>query len=113
MFKKIATLVLSAGMFVSLVSLSTAEDAKTGKTIFEESKCLTCHSVNSMTMEGKKKDKSIDLSNVGADQTAETLKTYLKKESEYKGKKHPIAFKGEDADYQILTDWLLTLKEAK
>ncbi len=113
MFKKLATLALSITLLVSWLSVSNGQEAKDGKTIFEASKCLTCHSVNSLAIEGKKKDKSIDLSNAGANHTSDELKTFLKKESEYKGKKHAIAFKGEDADFQILSDWLLTLKETK
>ncbi len=111
MLKKLASLLLISGLFISVYSFSTAEEKADGKTILESSKCLTCHGVTSMNIEGKKKDKSVDLSNTGANHKADDLKTYLKKESEYNGKKHPVAFKCEDAEFQVLVDWLLTLKK--
>jgi len=111
MLKKLASVLLLSGLFFSVVTFTTAEEKADGKTILESAKCLTCHSVTSKNLEGKKKDKSVDLSLTGDTQTAATLKTYLKKESEYNGKKHPVAFKGEEADFQVLVDWLLTLKK--
>jgi len=111
MLKKLASVLLLSGLFFSVVNFMSAEEKADGKTILENSKCLTCHSVTSKNLEGKKKDKSVDLSFTGDTQTAVTLKTYLKKESEYNGKKHPVAFKGEEADFQVLVDWLLTLKK--
>ena len=111
MLKKLASFLLLGGLLISAISFSTAEEKVDGKELLEKGKCLTCHSVTTLNIEGKKKDKSVDLSNTGATQTAESLKTYLKKESEYNGKKHPVAFKGEDADLQVMIDWLLTLKK--
>lgn len=111
MFKKFASVILTFGFIVTVFSFTSAEEnAPDGKTVFEKSKCATCHSVNSLKIEGKKKDKSHDLSNTANVITADEMKTYLKKESDLNGKKHPVAFKGEDSEYQILIDWLGTLK---
>lgn len=111
MLKKLASLLLLSGLLISVYAFSNAEEKADGKTILESSKCLTCHSVTSMNLEGKKKDKSVDLSNTGDNHTAADLATYLKKESEFNGKKHPVAFKGDDAEFQVLVDWLITLKK--
>lgn len=98
MLKKLASFLLLGGLLISAISFSTAEEKVDGKELLEKGKCLTCHSVTTLNIEGKKKDKSVDLSNTGANHKADDLKTYLKKESEYNGKKHPVAFKGEDAE---------------
>lgn len=111
MLKNLASALLVSGVFLSAVFFVSAQDKADGKQILETAKCLTCHSVTSQNIEGKKKDKSVDLSNTGTTQTAESLTTFLKKESEYNGKKHPVAFKGTDEEFQILKDWLLTLKK--
>lgn len=111
MLKQLASTILVSGLFLSATFFMNAQDKPDGKTVFENAKCLTCHSVTSQNLEGKKKDKSVDLSNAGTTQTAESLTTFLKKESDYNGKKHPIAFKGTDEEFQILKDWILTLKK--
>lgn len=93
-----------------------AEDApkKDGKTIFMDAKCANCHAVKSQAIEAKKKDdKTPDLSNIGSELKADFIKKYLKKEEAVHEKKHLIAFKGEDADLDILAAWLETLVEKK
>lgn len=111
MFKILASVSLLSVLLISSINFTSAQDKVDGKQILESAKCLTCHSVTSQNLEGKKKDKSVDLSDVGTTQTVESLTTFLKKESEYNGKKHPVAFKGTDEEFQTLKDWLLTLKK--
>lgn len=111
MLKQLFSIIVLGGLFLSAIVYLSAQDKPDGKQILESAKCLTCHGVASQNIEGKKKDKSVDLSNVGSTQTAESLSTYLKKESEYNGKKHPVAYKGSDDEFETLKAWLLTLKK--
>lgn len=114
MFKSLASILVTVALLATVYSFTSAAEASAdGKTVFENAKCTTCHSVTSASIEGKKKDKSVDLSNAGANHEEAGLKTYLKKESEYNGKKHPVTFKGEDAEFETLVTWLLSLKTAK
>lgn len=104
------------GMFaialIGSASVSIAEDTatKTGKTIFSEQKCDMCHSVTSAELVSKKKSGAVDLSDVGTKGDAAFFKLYLKKEAAVNDKKHPIAFKGTDGDFDIIALWLSELK---
>ncbi len=112
-FKLFLSLALVAALLISIKSYSVAEDtAKDGLTIFKDSKCVTCHSITSQSIESKKKD-PVDLSSAGADHDAAFYKKYLMKEETMHEKKHPIAFKGEAADFETLCNWLATLKPAE
>lgn len=110
---------LLTGMFaVALIgsaSMTIAENTatKTGKEVFTEQKCDMCHSVTSADMASKKKSGAIDLSTAGEELDAAFFKKYLKKDADIKGKKHPMAFKGDDGDLDIIATWLGTLKEEK
>ena len=114
MKNKLTVLVIMlAVLFVGTNFAAKAQDAKAkdGKTIFEESKCTGCHSILAEKIEAKKKnDKYPDLSGVGAKETPEFIKKFLKKEEKKNDKNHPIAFKGEDADFETLVTWLSSLK---
>lgn len=111
MSKYFVSLVLALALILSIFNLTVAQDKVDGKEVYEKAKCSNCHSVNSLNMEGKKKDKSHDLSNAGNNHTADDLKTYLKKESKWNDKNHPIAFKGEEAELDALVEWLMSLKQ--
>lgn len=114
MFKKIASVFLIVLFLSALLYNVKAVESSSGKEIFIKAKCNMCHSITSQSIEAKKKsDNTPDLSNIGTKFKADFLKTYLKKESEQNGKKHQIAFKGEDADFETLINWLLTLKTSK
>ncbi len=110
--KKILALGLMAGLIFGFsASIQAEETAKDGKTIFTEAKCINCHSVDSQSIEAKKKtDKTVDLSKSGEKNDAAFIAKYMKKDAELNGKKHPVAFKGEDADFDVLTNWLAGLK---
>ncbi len=92
-------------------SFITAEEP-TGKDIFLNSKCNTCHAIASQSITSKQAAKYPDLSTVGDKGIAQaTLVKYLKKEVKLNDKSHPVKFKGEDAQLNVLAKWLLTLKK--
>ncbi len=92
-------------------SFVTAEEP-TGKDVFLNGKCNTCHAVASQAIESKQAAKYPELSTLGDKGIAEaTLIQYLKKEAKLNDKLHPVKFKGEDAQLNVLAKWLLTLKK--
>ena len=112
LMKRVLALTIVAGLLFGLSTSLMAQDAaKDGKTVFTEAKCMNCHSVDGQGIEAKKKtDKTVDLSKAGESNTADFLKKYLKKEEVKNDKKHAVAFKGEEADFDILVNWLAGLK---
>ena len=82
-----------------------------GKKIFVDSKCASCHSVTSQSIESKKKDKIVDLSNVGGKLKVDFIKSYLLKKEKIEGKAHPATFKGDETALTDLAIWLATLKQ--
>lgn len=86
----------------------TGDDA--GKVVFETSKCNTCHTVTSASIDSKKKD-AVDLSVTGSTYKADFFTKYLKKEAKIGDKAHKTAFKGTDAELASLTKWLESLKK--
>ena len=94
-----------------LVQFAQAEgEVKTGKTIFEESKCTACHAIESQGIEAKKKsDKNPDLSKITEGHDVDFWTKYLKKEETMNSKKHPIPFKGSDEDLKVMMEWLMSL----
>jgi cytochrome c553 len=114
MLKKSIPVLLVISFIILMPIGGIAEGNASGKNIFTQAKCNMCHSISSQGIEAKKKSNSTpDLSNVGATITSSKLKSYLKKESELNEKKHLVAFKGEEADFETLVSWLLTLKTTK
>lgn len=93
------------------VAPAYAEDAP-GQMVFMAQKCNTCHSVAAAGIEAKvqsEKMKGPDLSKVAADQDAEWLAKYVKKEADLDGKKHGKQFTGSDEELKALIDWLTKL----
>ena len=80
-----------------------------GKQIFIDSKCNNCHIVTSMEITSKKDD-AVDLSNAGSIGDAQLIKSYLLKETKLNDKNHKIKFKGSEAEFNALVNWLLSLK---
>ena len=98
---------LSTGIYTS------AEEV-TGKDLFVNNKCNTCHAIKTQEIESKQAGKYPDLSNVGSKEfTAEFLHKYLMKEEKINNKQHPIKFKGEMAELETMVSWLLTLKDSE
>lgn len=95
-------------LFAFAFSFSQSDELN-GQQIFSDSKCIKCHSVESMEITSTK-DEPVDLSNAGANHDAEFLKKYLVKEETINDKKHKTKFKGSDEELDALVNWLLTLK---
>ncbi len=100
---------------VSVVSISIAADTAApaaGQKLFMDKKCNTCHSIDSLKITKKlATSKAPDLSNVGAEQNAEWIQKWLKKEVELHGKKHIPAWAGTPEEAKTLAEWLATLKK--
>ena len=91
-------------------SAALAADAKQ---LFEASKCVKCHSIDSQgvaaTPKAGDEAEVHDLSKVGAERTAEWIQNFLRKQAELDGKKHKLKFRGSDADLETLATWLASL----
>jgi cytochrome c peroxidase len=103
--KSILAVALVAILFAGII---TAQD-RSGKDVFVDSKCTTCHPISSLGIESK--GKAPDLKDYFTEKkTPEQLKQYLNKETDLgKGKNHPVKFKGTDEDFNQLVGWLSTL----
>jgi mono/diheme cytochrome c family protein len=98
--------------FLGISAYAQAQDEPAGKTIFMNSKCNTCHSIESMGITKKMaSSKAPDLSNVGSERKADWIMKWLKKEETLHEKKHLAEFKGTDEDLKTLATWLETLKK--
>jgi cytochrome c553 len=103
-------IVLAFGYMQISVAQDTPAATKDGKTVFTEAKCITCHAVAAEKIETTSKKKNPDLSGVGANHDAAFFTKYLNKEEKLNDKAHPMKFKGEAADLEILATWLASLK---
>lgn len=104
--------ILAAMLVVVLFAGILTAQTKTGKDIFLEAKCNTCHPIS--TEDITTKGKALDLANYGEKQkSTDEIKQYLNKENDMgKGKNHPVKFKGTDEDFNQLVGWLSTLGNA-
>lgn len=93
-------------LFIGTVSAQTKEHP--GKKVFVDSKCQTCHTVESHELTSKSK-KAVDLSNVGGVYRANFLEQFLVKKEKINNKMHVQAFKGSNDDLHNLAEWLQTL----
>ena len=109
----IVTLFIFAFVFSFVPLLIAADTAMpAGQKLFMDKKCNTCHSIDSLKITKKMaSSKAPDLSNVGAEQTAEWIAKWLKKEVDLKGKKHTAAFTATPEETKTLSEWLATLKK--
>jgi len=111
MLKKIIATLVFVGLSISFINIGTANtnEGKDPKQIFEDAKCTTCHSIDSKGIEARKKsDKNVDLSKLEEGHDKAFWIGYLKKNENLNNKKHPVAFRGDDADLEALIDWLMT-----
>ena len=114
--KHLFAAILCFGIIFGTYNYAGAQDAKVkdGKTIFTDAKCGTCHGiVIEKIIPAKKPSGKVpppDLSDVGKKLKADFMFKYLQKEESLDGKKHLVAFKGDEADLKILVAWLETLK---
>lgn len=108
----VATISIVFLFIVSFVSFSMAADTAAAQKLFLDKKCNTCHSIDSAKISKKlASSKAPDLSNVGAEQNAEWIQKWLKKEVELHGKKHTFAWTGTPEEAKTIAEWLATLKK--
>lgn len=97
----------------ALAGAPGAAAAADAAALFESSKCVKCHSVESQGIAAKpkagKEDDVHDLSKVGSEHTAEWIQKFLRKQETLEGKKHKQKFRGTDADLETLASWLASL----
>ena len=91
---------------------SFGADEPDAKKIFVDKKCNSCHSVDALGIEGKKKDAN-DLSKVGDTRKTDFLEKYLTKKEKINDKEHKTAFKGTDEELKAISKWLGSLKATK
>jgi cytochrome c553 len=112
--KKIILSAIAILLVFGYIQFTNAQDtpaaAKDGKTVFTEAKCITCHAILVEKIETTSKKSNPDLSGIGAKHDAAFLTKYLNKEEKINDKSHPMKFKGEAADLEILATWLASLK---
>jgi len=105
-----------AGMFS--IDISLAQDQASAVAIFTEHECQGCHSVQIAKIDldiGDLEPDEIDedapdLSAVGLVHEIDWLKLYLKKKNKQNGEKHEKKFRGTDEEFEVLTNWLVSMK---
>jgi mono/diheme cytochrome c family protein len=104
---------LAVALLVAPVILSTGYAAD-GKALFLSNKCNLCHTIDSQGIaKTSEKMKAPDLSNAsGLVESADWLKSFLKKEVKKDDKTHQREFKGSDEDLDAIVQWLMTLKKS-
>jgi FtsZ-interacting cell division protein ZipA len=107
---KIILLLAAVVLLVTGFMNNQQEDQHPGQKVFMDSKCTTCHTVQSHDLTSKKKDAQ-DLSGVGTVYQANFLELFLKKQEKVDDKSHPQSFKGTDEQLEQLVEWLTTLKQ--
>jgi CxxC motif-containing protein (DUF1111 family) len=95
-------------LFAFAFSFSQDQDLN-GKQVFIDAKCNNCHTVASMEITSKKTE-ATDLSNAGSFGNAQLMKSYLLKEEKIDDQLHKVAFKGSEAELNVLSEWLASLK---
>ncbi len=106
------------GMFSTDISLAQDQDQATAVAIFTEHECQGCHSVQIAKIDldiGDLEPDEIDedapdLSAVGLVHEIDWLKLYLKKKNKQNGEKHEKKFRGTDEEFEVLTNWLVSMK---
>lgn len=95
------------------VTVSSTVDAADGKAIFLGQKCNLCHTIDSQGIaKTSDKIKAPDLSNAsGLVESADWLKSFLKKEVKKDDKNHLREFKGTAEELDAVVQWLVTLKK--
>ena len=104
------------GMFS--IDISLAQDQAAAVAIFTEHECQGCHSVQIAKIDldiGDLEPDEIDedapdLSAVGLVHEIDWLKLYLKKKNKQNGEKHEKKFRGTDEEFEVLTNWLISMK---
>jgi cytochrome c551/c552 len=98
----------------ALFAAASVVAAADGKEIFVAQKCNMCHSIDSQKVEKTSdKIKAPDLSNAGGMvESADWLKSFLKKQVKKDDKAHLREFKGTDEELSTVVSWLMSLKKS-
>lgn len=112
--------VLSLALFLGLSLLIIAEetpsdvDIEKAKSKYIEAKCNQCHAHSDFGVEAKNKsasNKAPDFSKINIEYDKDFLKKYLNKEESVNNKKHPVAYKGNDEDLNLIMAFILLKKQ--
>ena len=104
------------GMFS--IDISHAQGQAAAVAIFTDHECQGCHSVQIAKIDldiGDLEPDEIDedapdLSGVGLKHEIDWLKLYLKKKNKQNDEKHEKKFRGTDEEFEVLTNWLVSMK---
>ena len=112
---KLSLIAMVAFVLFALTPPVRSEEAEpAGKKIFMDQKCNVCHSIESQSIVKKTaSSKAPDLSNIGAEKSAEWIAKFITKEEKLNNKAHPKGWTGKKEDLTTLSDWLATLKKAQ
>jgi mono/diheme cytochrome c family protein len=104
---------LAVALALAPAILSTGYAAD-GKALFLGNKCNLCHTIDSQGIaKTSDKMKAPDLSNAsGLVESADWLKSFLKKEVKKDDKNHQREFKGTPEELDAVVQWLMTLKKS-
>lgn len=81
------------------------------KELFEKNKCNTCHSVPKANIKSKMPTKYPELPDKLLKETKiDELVKFIKQETNLKGKKHGLKFKGSDDELKAILKWLQEMK---
>ena len=114
MFMKFIALILSLAF---MISTAFADDAALAK-LLTDNKCQKCHKVTALKLTDAK-GKAPDLSHLSKEVTGNEkgakafIQGWLKKEVAKGSKKHAAAWKGTDADLDLVADGLIELDARK
>jgi mono/diheme cytochrome c family protein len=104
-------------LLLSFPPVGSAQESESGKKLFLDNKCNSCHAVESRGIQKKgaassgEKKGPPDLSGIGSARKAEWLTGYMKKENDIQGKKHIKAWTGNDEDLATIVKWMESLKK--
>jgi mono/diheme cytochrome c family protein len=119
MLKPTVAFIASFYLFVFALCAHAQEAEPAGKKIFVDQKCNVCHSIDSQGIAKKgppakptDKNPPPDLSNLGAEKSADWIAKFLAKEETLNNKKHPKGWTGKKEDLTTLSSWLATLKKS-
>lgn len=87
-----------------------ADPTAAAKKIFSDRLCASCHTVRSAGITRQPPPPGPDLSQIGRTMDASALDGWLRKGERRGGKPHAVRFLGDDAEWQVLANWLTSLK---
>ena len=109
--KILSTAILMFLFIFSFAYINAQDTNNDAIKIFNDKKCVSCHSISVLNIEKKNKNsKAPDISGIGNKYDAPFLMNFLQKKAEINGKKHGLRFNGTDEELTTLVDFLVTLQ---